>query len=663
MSDTEEMTGSQAAAKHKLVDTITDPALDWVAPEPRGIASTLTAEDPRLYTIVEDVGNGPVNWEAHLPEEGKRICSTFSEDGFAMYELAFKELGFKLPFSNFECEVFGRLKVAPSQLHPNSMAFIRAYPILCRYLDVEATVPLFFHIFKIQKQIVGERQGWVSLKHASAKIFKMFVESARGFKERYYVVKPVTQAARDSLYMDKELLQEDGSPRLNEQGVPMTERVPRFPLAWSSEHFEMRTEEYLTAAVDLSPEEQAGFLKLKTYVKGFKPCTFTVASGAVALDKKGRPRVEPRFVNTKALLACKSVEEEKVLLDNMADLASELFKLAAEHKGDKPKKKTKRAKVGSSSTMNLEETASGSPSQSSPVVSSKVAPGSRTKRQRDEVMATIVDLSEGDGGFVLPACLSNRSFFDNHPLQVPVSERNHVLGTSAAARQEQLTQDVAAVIRLAETALVLNEGGPTYEAEKLAAKNRKLEAEITLLENDLLDLRSKQENYFKNMEEARLTAEQLEKTNKVLEDLKVSSAEQRSKMLEEMAMLQAKCAPLEDEKEETLKFVTRGDLVKEIRRLGGLMLASMVHGWKNAIAQLKIVNVEHGLITEGIHKLKKVENGQIVIPEKYREMALEEEKDEEEEDDDDDEEEDAEEEAVEEEKNPDGDKEGHDESH
>ncbi|PNX65531.1 hypothetical protein L195_g062648, partial [Trifolium pratense] len=84
MSDTEEMTGSQAAAKHKLVDTITDPALDWVAPEPRGIASTLTAEDPRLYTIVEDVGNGPVNWEAHLPEEGKRICSTFSEDGFAM---------------------------------------------------------------------------------------------------------------------------------------------------------------------------------------------------------------------------------------------------------------------------------------------------------------------------------------------------------------------------------------------------------------------------------------------------------------------------------------------------------------------------------------------------------------------------------------------------
>ncbi|PNX78123.1 hypothetical protein L195_g043171 [Trifolium pratense] len=129
-------------------------------------------------------------------------------------------------------------------------------------------------------------------------------------------------------------------------------------------------------------------------------------------------------------------------------------------------------------------------------------------------------------------------------------------------------------------------------------------------------------------------------------------------MLEEISMLQAKSAPLDDETEDTLKFATRGDLVKEIRRLGGQMLASMVFGWKNVVAQLKIVNSERGLITEGIHKLKKVEKGQIVIPEKYRQMALEEEKDDEEDDDD----EDDEEEAVEEEKAPDGNQEGHDES-
>ncbi|MCH88791.1 hypothetical protein A2U01_0009684 [Trifolium medium] len=85
------------------------------------------------------------------------------------------------------------------------------------------------------------------------------------------------------------------------------------------------------------------------------------------------------------------------------------------------------------------------------------------------------------------------------------------------------------------------------------------------------------------------------------------------------------------------------------------MLASMVHGWKNAIAQLKIVNAEHGLITDGIHKLKRVENGQIVIPEEYKEMELEEEKlDEEEGDDEDEEDEEVEEEVVGEERAPEG---------
>ncbi|PNX64308.1 hypothetical protein L195_g062052, partial [Trifolium pratense] len=96
-------------------------------------------------------------------------------------------------------------------------------------------------------------------------------------------------------------------------------------------------------------------------------------------------------------------------------------------------------------------------------------------------------------------------------------------------------------------------------------------------------------------------------------------------MLEEIAVLQAKSTPLADETEDTLRFATRADLVKEIRRLRGKMVESMVYGWKNAVAQLKIVNAEHGLITEGIHKLKKVEKGQIVVPEKYRQMALEEE--------------------------------------
>ncbi|CAJ2654269.1 unnamed protein product [Trifolium pratense] len=577
MSDTEEMTGSQAASKHKLVDTITDPELAWVAPEPRGIASTITAQDPRLFTIVEEAGSE--NWEVHAPAEGERK--------------------------------------------------------------------------------IGDRQGWISLKHQSSKIFKMFVESARGFKERYYVVKPVTEFAFDSLHMERPVFLEDGSPQLDEEGEQVMEWVLRFPLSWSSEHFVLRTDEYLTPVEDLTPAEMAGFEKLKAYVDGFKPCKVITSLGDVALDKHGRPRIEPRFVNTRLLLSCKTVSAEDTLLGRMADLASELMRIAAEQKGEKSKKKARRSKPN---ILIAEQTASGSITQPSPVGSSAGTPRGHAKRHREEQMTPIIDLSEGDGGFVLPACLSNRSFFDKNPLQVPASEKSYVLGVSSAARQNQLNEDIAAVIRLAETALVLNEGGPTREVEKLAARNAKLEGHIVKLEGELIDLRGKQENYGQLLEDVRESRDELELAKKRLEEVETRGAEEKKNLEAVIADLQSKLAPAADEAIETSRLVSRADLVKEIKRQGGLMLASMVHGWKNAIAQLRVVNAEHGLITDGIHKLKRVENGQIVIPEEYKKMALEEEKYDEAGDDDDEEEEEAEEEAVGEDQAPEDNPEGHDES-
>ncbi|MCI49189.1 hypothetical protein A2U01_0070432, partial [Trifolium medium] len=63
---------------HRLVDTITDPRLAWVRPEPRGIASVITPTASGTYTIVEDVGEGQEhNWDVYCPTAGKRVCSEF----------------------------------------------------------------------------------------------------------------------------------------------------------------------------------------------------------------------------------------------------------------------------------------------------------------------------------------------------------------------------------------------------------------------------------------------------------------------------------------------------------------------------------------------------------------------------------------------------------
>jgi hypothetical protein len=88
------------------------------------------------------------------------VCSTFSEDGFAIYEYAFKELGLRLPFSELAMGVFGHLKLAPSQLNPNSLAFLRAFELVCEHLEITPTVHLFFRIFRLQRQPTKDgRQG------------------------------------------------------------------------------------------------------------------------------------------------------------------------------------------------------------------------------------------------------------------------------------------------------------------------------------------------------------------------------------------------------------------------------------------------------------------------------------------------------------------------
>ncbi|MCI65786.1 hypothetical protein A2U01_0087044, partial [Trifolium medium] len=59
---------------------------------------------------------------------------------------------------------------------------------------------------------------------------------------------------------------EDGSVRLDEEGVEMMRLVSRFPLCWSREHFEKPTEYYLTKEETMSAEELAGLEKLQAYV-------------------------------------------------------------------------------------------------------------------------------------------------------------------------------------------------------------------------------------------------------------------------------------------------------------------------------------------------------------------------------------------------------------
>jgi hypothetical protein len=67
-----------------------------------------------------------------------------------MYQIAFDEFGYRLPFTDFEVAVLDHLHVAPSQLHPNSLAFFRAFEIVTTYFSIVPTLELFFYAFCLQ---------------------------------------------------------------------------------------------------------------------------------------------------------------------------------------------------------------------------------------------------------------------------------------------------------------------------------------------------------------------------------------------------------------------------------------------------------------------------------------------------------------------------------
>jgi hypothetical protein len=131
-------------------DLLAHPEWKWIGPKPRRIASEITPTALGVYTILEE-DPAPGNFAVYNPGPQHQICSTFHRNDFGMYEFVYRELRLKLPFSPLAVEIFDWLRLAPLQIHPNSMAFVIAFERLCDYKNVVPTRPLFFRVFKLQR--------------------------------------------------------------------------------------------------------------------------------------------------------------------------------------------------------------------------------------------------------------------------------------------------------------------------------------------------------------------------------------------------------------------------------------------------------------------------------------------------------------------------------
>ena len=105
---------------------------------------------------------------------------------FFLYQTVFKRVGLCLPFTAFERELLTEINTAPTQLHPNSWAFIKTFEILCGYLGLLPSVDVFLHFFEVKKQ---GKSLWVSFSGVAGRILlTLFQNSYKGWKGQFFRV-------------------------------------------------------------------------------------------------------------------------------------------------------------------------------------------------------------------------------------------------------------------------------------------------------------------------------------------------------------------------------------------------------------------------------------------------------------------------------------------
>ncbi|GAU41769.1 hypothetical protein TSUD_13700 [Trifolium subterraneum] len=566
--------------------------INWVADDPRTTPSKFEFEEnfpEDLFTDIEIPGHA--DWEVRIPGANQRICTTFKNGGFPMYQIAFEHMGLRLPFTDLEMAIFNHLE------------------IVAAYLELAPTVPLFFHIFGIQRSRprwnVTDKCGWVSLKQHK-KFFDIFEESLRGFKDKWFVVRPITSAGWKTILVRGPKLDDEGRVKHRDDGEPIEVDCERFPFCWSKRHYAREaksftfkkgdlSKEELAGKGDLSKEELADLKVLEIFVEELPPSLWEDREGNPVCEEEGYQLSSKKYINTKALLKCATRVEAEDLLREMKNTQVTLRKLAAEKK--------KRALGASSSTPNISE-------QTSPSPSIEV-----TGERRVEEMA-------GDGrppksarvagGGSGPHRLIPGKSAEETRMKISDADQSILASMGPESIRNVVAESSVAVFKLLEVATFLNGRECKYlqKRDEARAHAKEFGERLTVLEVDL-------SSETKALKESQGRVAQLE------EDLK-SARKDEETLKGQVAELEKKLASLTlspvDEEERSLdpsgtyaKF-SRADLISKIYQIGDLQLDVASSSFRNAVAQLQILNPEVQLITEGMDEMKEVRDGRIASP-------------------------------------------------
>ncbi|KOM57374.1 hypothetical protein LR48_Vigan11g040700 [Vigna angularis] len=184
----------------RLMSPISGDEYHWAASEVKGLVSQFRSRAVLDNWIENSCILRTLGYQSCVKlvacREDERVCygrENSASEFFYCYGSPFYDLYLRLPFTLFQMDVLRTLNVAPSQLHPNSWAYLQAFTVLCRAIGIRSTVGLFLHFFRCRP---GEKKGWVSLiSEPGNALLELYLQSYRGFKDKFFKVS-ITDAGR-----------------------------------------------------------------------------------------------------------------------------------------------------------------------------------------------------------------------------------------------------------------------------------------------------------------------------------------------------------------------------------------------------------------------------------------------------------------------------------
>lgn len=178
-------------------------------------------------------------------------------------------------------------------------------------------MPLFLRCFRVQRQSSDGRYSWVSFKNADYRLFKMYTDSVKDFKDRFYVLRPVSTSAANQVLRQVPVTNDQGHVVRDEWGNIVMKLSSVFPFRWWNDHFLKDAREYFYSDDDMDEQDLAAHVKLCRYVEKFSATYWVSRTGEPIVEEKGNGVYEDRAIEMKPLLACKSAAEARVLLGCM----------------------------------------------------------------------------------------------------------------------------------------------------------------------------------------------------------------------------------------------------------------------------------------------------------------------------------------------------------